>query len=58
MSIEIVLLRTREKFLRLFFDPECDPRSSAGLRRDFLAFAVLVREGRASGADPKPARSP
>lgn len=37
------VLRAREEFVRLFFDPDCDPASAEGLRRYFLAFAVLTR---------------
>lgn len=46
------ILRARTEFVRLFFDPDCDPRSAAGLRRYFLAFAVLVRRRRAEDRDP------
>lgn len=37
------ILRAREEFCRLFFDDEPDPGSADGLRRYFLAFAVLAR---------------
>ena len=37
------ILRAREEFCRLFFDPAPDPESAAGLRRYFLAFAVAAR---------------
>lgn len=37
------VLRAREEFCRLFFDPTVSPDSSAGLRRYFLAFAVAAR---------------
>lgn len=40
------VLRARSEFVRLFFDPDCDPRSADGLRRYFLAFAVRARMGR------------
>jgi len=43
------VLRAREEFVRLFFDPECDPRSADGLRRYFLAFAVRARMQRSPG---------
>lgn len=40
------ILRAREEFCRLFFDPD-PPRASAdGLRRYFLAFAVAARAAR------------
>lgn len=42
------VLRAREEFVRLFFDPTCDPRSAVGLQRYFLAFAVLTRALRGS----------
>ena len=35
------ILRAREEFVRLFFDAPHDPASAEGLRRYFLAFAVL-----------------
>ena len=34
------ILRGREEFCRLFFDPSVDPRSADGLRRYFLHFAA------------------
>src|SRR5262245_29880221 len=37
------ILRAREEFCRLFFDPDVPQGSSAGLRRYFLAFAVAAR---------------
>jgi hypothetical protein len=37
------ILRAREEFVRLFFDLPHDPASAEGLRRYFLAFAVLAR---------------
>jgi len=40
------VLRARSEFVRLFYDPDCDPRSADGLRRYFLAFAVRARMGR------------
>jgi hypothetical protein len=43
-------LRAREEFVRLFFDPTCDARSADGLRRYFLAFAVLARAPRTGTA--------
>ena len=38
------LLRAREEFCRLFFDPEVPPSSSAGLRRYFFGFAWAARQ--------------
>lgn len=35
------VLRAREEFVRLFFEAPHDPASAEGLRRYFLAFAVL-----------------
>ena len=40
------ILRAREEFCRLFFDPGVPPTSAAGLRRYFLAFAVAARSTR------------
>jgi len=40
------VLRARSEFVRLLFDPDCDPRSADGLRRYFPAFAVRARMGR------------
>lgn len=40
------ILRAREEFCRLFFDPTVDPGSAEGLRRYFLAFAVAARARR------------
>jgi hypothetical protein len=37
------ILRAREEFCRLFFDPDVSAGSAAGLRRYFLAFAVAAR---------------
>jgi hypothetical protein len=37
------ILRAREEFCRLFFDPAVAPSSAAGLNRYFLAFAVAAR---------------
>lgn len=37
------VLRAREEFCRLFFDPTTPPESADGLRRYFLAFAVAAR---------------
>jgi hypothetical protein len=37
------ILRAREEFCRLFFDPDISPQSAAGLKRYFLAFAVAAR---------------
>jgi hypothetical protein len=40
------ILRAREEFCRLFFDPTVPGDSAAGLRRYFLAFAVAARRQR------------
>jgi hypothetical protein len=37
------VLRAREEFCRLFFDPDVPAESAAGLQRYFLAFAVAAR---------------
>ena len=37
------ILRAREEFCRLFFDPNVAADSAAGLRRYFLAFATAAR---------------
>ena len=37
------VLRAREEFCRLFFDPAVSPGSAAGLQRYFLAFAMAAR---------------
>lgn len=37
------ILRAREEFVRLFFDGPSAPGQAEGLRRYFLAFAVLAR---------------
>ncbi len=47
------ILRAREEFCRLFFDPDVEPDSAAGLRRYFFGFAWRARklhEQRQSGA--------
>lgn len=36
------ILRGREEFCRVFFDPSVDSRSSSGLRRYFLHFAAAA----------------
>lgn len=41
------VLRAREEFVRLFFDPKVPDESAAGLRRYFLAFATAARKKRA-----------
>jgi hypothetical protein len=51
------ILRARAEFVRLFFDPNCDPHSAAGLRRYFLAFAVLARRPRSEGAQSEQVQS-
>jgi hypothetical protein len=37
------ILRAREEFCRLFFDPRVDPESATGLEDYFLQFAVAAR---------------
>ena len=37
------ILRAREEFCRLFFDPDVPPESAAGLRRYFFGFAHAAR---------------
>lgn len=37
------ILRAREEFCRLFFDPTVQPEAADSLRRYFLAFAVAAR---------------
>ena len=37
------ILRAREEFCRLFFDPEPPAGSAEGLKRYFLAFAIAAR---------------
>jgi hypothetical protein len=39
------ILRAREEFCRVFFDPDVPPGSAAGLRAYFLSFAVAARRG-------------
>lgn len=39
------ILRAREEFCRLFFDPDVTPNSADGLTKYFLAFAVNARGG-------------
>jgi hypothetical protein len=41
------VLRAREEFCRLFYDPDVPAWSADGLRRYFLAFAVAARSGAA-----------
>ncbi|MCI0432572.1 MAG: hypothetical protein L0271_02825 [Gemmatimonadetes bacterium] len=38
------ILRAREEYCRLFFDPDVPRASAPGLRRYFLAFAVAARQ--------------
>jgi hypothetical protein len=38
------ILRAREEFCRLFYDPDVPASSAAGLRKYFLAFAVAARQ--------------
>ena len=42
------ILRAREEFCRLFYDPDVPPDSAAGLSRYFLAFAVAARRERST----------
>ena len=37
------ILRAREEFCRLFFDPDVPPESAEGLRRYFFGFAYAAR---------------
>ncbi|WP_419949180.1 hypothetical protein [Candidatus Palauibacter sp.] len=37
------VLRAREEFCRLFFDPDVPPDSAAGLRKYFFGFAYAAR---------------
>jgi hypothetical protein len=37
------VLRAREEFCRLFFDPAVSPDSASGLQKYFLAFAMAAR---------------
>lgn len=37
------VLRAREEFCRLFFDPDVPPESAEGLRRYFFGFAYAAR---------------
>ena len=39
------VLRGREEFCRVFFDPTVDPKSAAGLRRYFVHFAAAANRG-------------
>ena len=39
------ILRAREEFCRLFFDPDVPANSGAGIRRYFLQFATSARRG-------------
>ena len=40
------VLRAREEFCRLFFDPTVSPDSARGLQKYFLGFAMAARLGR------------
>lgn len=40
------ILRARDEFCRLFFDPEVPGDSAEGLRRYFFHFALLAQEAR------------
>jgi len=46
------ILRAREEFCRLFFDPTVGPESAPGLCAYFLEFAVAARLRRATGGEP------
>jgi hypothetical protein len=48
------VLRAREEFCRLFFDPHVPADSAAGLSRYFLAFAVAARRNRNTGVRHTP----
>jgi hypothetical protein len=48
------ILRAREEFCRLFFDPDVPASSAEGLRRYFLAFAVAARAAAPSGKVGEP----
>ncbi len=48
------ILRAREEFCRLFFGSELLPDAAGTLRRYFLAFAVLARRRRSTGAEGRP----
>lgn len=43
------ILRARDEFCRLFFDPDVPGDSAEGLRRYFFHFALLAQEARHSG---------
>ena len=49
------ILRAREEFCRLFFDPEVPPDSAPGLRRYFFGFAWAARalHHRRQSGDPQ-----
>lgn len=42
------ILRSREEFCRLFFEPAYDAHSSAGIRRYFTHFAAAANRARAA----------
>ncbi len=46
------ILRAREEFCRLFFDPMVGPESAAGLDSYFLRFAVAARRRGATDTSP------
>lgn len=46
------ILRARGEFVRLFFDAPPAPDQVSGLRRYFLAFAILARRGQGSTRRP------
>ncbi|NUQ10836.1 MAG: hypothetical protein HUU26_00715 [Gemmatimonadaceae bacterium] len=46
------ILRGREEFCRLFFDPSVDAHSAEGLRRYFLHFATAANRLRRQGPIP------
>ena len=47
------ILRAREEFCRLFFDPEVPGNSADGLRRYFFHFALLAQEARHNRREPR-----
>lgn len=51
------ILRAREEFCRLFFDPDVPAESAAGLRRYFFGFAYAARMLHYRRRDPRAAPS-
>lgn len=52
------ILRAREEFCRLFFDPDVPPNSARGLSRYFLGFALAARQLHYRRRSAGPAGSP